>query len=252
MIVTATTLMLNGIAELYYNPMYVIAIVLSGLPIFLKGVRAIASASLDMNSLMTIAVVGAMLIGEWFEGATVIFLAAIANHLEAWSMERSRKAVKKLMELAPLTGIVIKDKTQVEKNADQIRIGEVILIKPGAKVPLDSEVIEGESWFNQAPVTGESAPVSKHAGDKLFAGSINSSGVIKARVTSLAKDSTISRIIHLVQEAQANKAPTERFINRFAAIYTPAAVGIAVLIAVAPPLIYGVGQNGFTELWFFL
>lgn len=236
---TATILMFYGVSEIFLIPMFVSAIILSGYPIFRKGFQAILSLSLDMNSLMTIAVVGAMFIGEWFEGATVIFLAAVANYLESWSMERSRKAVKKLMDLAPPAGIVIDGDEQIKKMVEDIVVGEIILIKPGAKVPLDSLVIEGESWFNQAPVTGESAPVSKREGDQLFAGSINSSGIVKARVVSLAQDSTIARIIHMVQDAQVNKAPTERFINKFASIYTPVAVGIALLIATLPPLFDG-------------
>ena len=239
LIISALTIRLNGLPELLYIPLFLTAIALSGLPIFRKGIQAIFQLSLDMNSLMTIAVIGAVLIGEWFEGATVILLAAIANQLEAWSMDRSRQAIKKLMELAPENGIVVNDSGHETRDTSDIKVDEIILIKAGAKVPLDCQILEGESWFDQSPVTGESAPVAKKPGDSLFAGSINSNGIIKARVTSLAKDSTIARIIHMVQEAQARKAPTAKFVDRFASVYTPVAVAIALFLALVPPLFLG-------------
>ena len=197
----------------------------------LRGLR------LDMNVLMTVAVAGAWVLGERPEGAAVVFLFALAELLESWSVGRARQAVAKLLELAPATALRLDDKGQsVEIPVAEAQIGDRILIRSGARLPLDGEVVTGNSAVNQAPVTGESIPVEKGPGDAAFAGTINGEGSLTLRVTRLAGDSTLSRIIRLVEEAEESQAPTQRFVDRFARIYTPAVFVLALATALFAPL----------------
>jgi len=203
--------------------------------------RAIASVrarTLDIHVLMTIAVVGAVAIGEWSEAATVIFLFAAAQYLESRSMDRARHAVRALMDLTPPDALVVRGEDERRLPVDSVMIGDVLRIRPGAKVPLDGTVTSGSSDVNQAPITGESLPVDKHAGTELFAGTINGRGALEMRVTRLRRDTTLARIIHLVDRAQAQRAPSQAFVERFAAYYTPAVIAIAVGVALIPPLIF--------------
>ncbi len=202
--------------------------------------------SLDMNALMTIAVIGAVIIGEWAEGAMVIFLFAVGNALESHAMDRARNAIRALMDLSPPEATRLDNGHESRVAVAELRIGDKIIVKPGERIPMDGEVLSGAAAVNQAPITGESIPVEKTIGDEVYAGSINGAGALTVRVTRLAEDNTIARIIRMVEEAQAQRAPSQRFVDVFAKYYTPAVVGGAVLMALVPPLIW---DNWHT--WFY-
>lgn len=206
-----------------------------------------ATHTLDINLLMTIAAVGALVIGEYGEGATVVFLFALGNALEGYTMERARRSIRALMQLAPATAQVVRNGQTQALPIGEVRVGETIIVRPGDRVPLDAVVLAGNSALNQAPITGESVPVAKAPGNELFAGSINGDGALEAQVTRAAQDSTLARIIHLVEEAQAQKSRAQRFIDVFATYYTPAVIALAVLVAILPPLLAG----GMWGLWFY-
>jgi Cd2+/Zn2+-exporting ATPase len=206
--------------------------------------RAFSAArafSLDINVLMLVAVVGAMGIGQWAEAASVIFLFALAQFLETRSMERARHAIRALVDLAPSEALVRRDGEERRVKVDEVAVGETIVIRPGEKIPLDGEVVSGESAVNQAPITGESVPVAKRAAsrDEVFAGTINGRGALEVRVTRLRRDTTMARIINLVEVAQSQRAPSQTFVERFARYYTPAVIALAALVAVVPPVFAG-------------
>ncbi len=215
-----------------------VAIVAGGWFIAPKALGALRRRSLDMNVLMTVAVAGAMAIGEWGEGAAVVFLFALSELLEAFSVARARRAIQSLMELTPETALVKEGESMREVAVAEVTVGSVIAVKSGARVPLDGEVVAGGSAVNQAPITGESMPVEKKPGDGVFAGSINGEGSLDVRVTKPASDSTLARIIHLVSEAQSQKAPSQRFVDTFARYYTPAVFAVALLVWLVPPLLF--------------
>lgn len=194
---------------------------------------------LDMNVLMTIAVTGALFLGEWLEAATVVFLFALGNTLEAYTMDKTRKSIKGLMELAPQEALVMRDGIEVLMSVAEIKLGERVIIKPGARIPVDGKVVEGRSAVNQAPITGESIPVAKTMGDGVFAGTINENGLLIVETNRLAGDTTLDHIVTMVEEAQDQKAPAERFVDTFAKYYTPTVIMLAVLIAALPPLLMG-------------
>jgi Cd2+/Zn2+-exporting ATPase len=201
--------------------------------------RAVVAArhrSLDINVLMTVAVVGAMAIGEWSEAASVVFLFALAQWLETGSMERARGAIRALMDLTPVEATVRRGGVEARVDVEAVAVGELIIVRPGDKIPLDGVVISGESHVNQAPVTGESLPAEKRAGDEVFAGTINGRGALEIEVRKLRRDSTLVRIIHLVERAQAQRAPTQAFVDRFARSYTPAVLLLAAGVTIVPPL----------------
>lgn len=204
---------------------------------------AIKSRSLDMNVLMTIAAMGAALIGEWFEGATVLWLFAVGNALQNRSVERTRQSIRDLMDLAPSEAWVKIGGELVKKPIEEITVGQIIVIKPGDRIPLDGNIIQGETSVNQAPITGESIPVDKSIGDPVFAGTINETGSIEIQVTKLVNDTSLAKIIHLVEEAQEQKAPSQAFIDKFASIYTPIVFAVAIAVTVFPPL-FGFGSWG--------
>jgi Cd2+/Zn2+-exporting ATPase len=201
-----------------------------------KAWTAIRSASLDINVLMVIAATGAIAIGQLSEAAAVVFLFAIAQTLEARTLDRARNAIRALMDLTPSDALVRDATGQRRVGADQIVPGTTIVVRPGEKIPLDGVVAAGESAVNQAPVTGESLPVDKAAGDEVFAGTINGRGALDVTVTRARRDTTLARIIHLVERAQAQRAPTQTLVERFARVYTPAVIVLAVAIAILPPV----------------
>jgi Cd2+/Zn2+-exporting ATPase len=215
-----------------------LAIVAGGWFIAPKAFGALRRRSLDMNVLMTVAVAGAMAIGEWSEGAAVVFLFALSELLEAFSVARARRAIQSLMELTPETAVVKDGESLRETPVAEVAVDSVIAVKSGARVPLDGEVVAGGSVVNQAPITGESMPVEKKPGDGVFAGSINGEGSLDVRVTKPANDSTLARIIHLVSEAQSQKAPSQRFVDTFARYYTPAVFVVALLVWLVSPLLF--------------
>ncbi|HDR9841291.1 TPA: HAD-IC family P-type ATPase, partial [Burkholderia multivorans] len=215
----------------WLSALLAIAAVLScGLTTYRKGWIALRNGNLNINALMSIAVTGAMAIGQWPEAAMVMVLFTIAELIEAKSLDRARNAIQGLMRLAPDTATVQDaDGTWRTIDAARVVLGAIVRVKPGERIGLDGEVVSGRSTVNQAPITGESLPVEKAAGDAVYAGTINESGSFDYRVTALASNSTLARIIHAVEEAQGAKAPTQRFVDRFARIYTPIVFAVALL-----------------------
>ena len=213
---------------------------LLGVPLTLrKAWRAVRIGSLDINVLMLIAAAGAIALGQWSEAAAVVFLFAVAQALEVRTLERARTAVRALMDLTPTQALVRDGSGSRTMDVDLVSPGAIVLIKPGEKVPLDGEVVRGTSAVNQAPVTGESLPIEKEPGDEVFAGTINGGGALDVRVTRFRRDATLARIVHLVEQAQATRAPAQTFVERFARIYTPSVIVLAIVLAVAPPLLAG-------------
>lgn len=223
---------------------FAIATLAGGMLVFPPAWKALLAKRLDMNVLMTVAVVGAWIIGEHGEAAAVVFLFSLSELLESWAATRARRAVQALLELSPATAIVMEaDGTEREIAVAEVAIGTEIRVKSGSRVPLDGEVISGNSSVDQAPITGESVPVDKAPGDPVFAGTVNQEGSLTVRVTKAAGDSTLARIIQLVGEAEEQKPPTQRWVDRFAAVYTPAVFIAAILVAVLPPLLMGQEWN---------
>ncbi|MGE0804543.1 MAG: heavy metal translocating P-type ATPase [Burkholderiaceae bacterium] len=217
-----------------------LAIWLAGFDVYRKGLQALRRGRLNINALMTVAVTGAFVIGQWPEAAMVMALYAIAEAIEARAVDRARNAIQSLLEMAPTEAWLRgPDGGWVAAPVDSIEPGAVLRVRPGERVPMDGTISAGSSSFNQAPVTGESLPVDKTIGDPVFAGTINESGTIELRVTAPASDSTLARIIHAVEQAQATRAPTQSFVDRFAAVYTPAVFAIAVAVAAAGPALFG-------------
>ena len=224
---------------------FVLSILLGGVFTARRAVVSIRAGILDINVLMMIAVGGAIALGEWSEAASVVFLFALAQWLEARAMDRARGAIRALMDLAPAEAIVKRDGHDTRVPVDDVLVGDTILVRPGEKLPLDGRVVAGDSYVNQAPVTGESLPIEKTAGDDVFAGTINGRGALDVLVTRLRRDSTLARIIHLVERAQAQRAPSQAFVDRFARVYTPAVLAMAVVVALGPPLLAG----GSWSIW---
>lgn len=215
----------------------VAAIVAGGWYIIPRGVRAATNRALDMNFLMSVAAIGAVLIGSYEEGASAMFLFGVAQLLETFSMDRARRAVKALMELAPAEATVLRDGGEVRIPVDQVVVSETVVVRPGEKIPVDGVVLSGRSGVDQAPITGESMPVDKEPGAEVFAGSLNGEGALEVRSSKPAADTTLARIIHAVDEAQATHAPAQAFVDRFARVYTPAVVALALLVLLVPPLL---------------
>ncbi len=205
-----------------------------------KGWLSVKTFTLNINFLMTLAILGAVAIGQWPEAAMVTFLFGVAEMIEAFSLERARNAVRGLMEMTPEAATVRNDAGEwQEVKAAEVRIGQTLRVKPGERIPLDGEITAGASNVNQAPITGESMPVEKKIGDKVFAGSVNERGSFEFSASSDKGDTTLARIIRTVQEAQSQRAPTQRFVDRFARWYTPGVVIFAILVAVVPSLLFG-------------
>lgn len=194
----------------------------------------------DMNLLMTIAVIGAIAIDEWFEAGAVAFLFAVSLALEAWSVGRARRAVEALMDLAPTVAHLVREGGEIaDVDASEVAVGSRLLVKPGERIPLDGAVVSGQSDVNQAPITGESVPVPKSVGAQVFAGTINGDGTLFVQSTKDARDTTLARIIRMVGEAHSRRAPSEQWVDRFARIYTPAVMALALGLLALPPLAFG-------------
>jgi len=219
-----------------------VAIWLSGVDTYAKGIRALLRGRLNISALMSVAVTGAFLIGQWPEAAMVMALYAIAELIEGRAADRARNAIQGLLTLAPAQADVRQDDLGWRSlPSEQVPIGAIVRIRPGERVPLDGVVTEGRSAVNQAPVTGESLPVERGIGDIVFAGTINETAELQFRVSAVASDTTLARIIHAVEQAQGTRAPTQRFVDRFAAIYTPAVFVLALAAALLLPLLTGIG-----------
>jgi Zn2+/Cd2+-exporting ATPase len=250
---TAALLFLVGLAlsvagapEIARVGAYLAAIVVGGLPIFRAAVAGLRARHLDMNVLMSAATVGAVGIGEWAEAASVVVLFAAGNALQVYAIDRTRGAVRALVRLTPNEVLLRRGSAEVIVPADEVEVSDTVVVRPGERLAVDGRVVEGSSAVDEAPVTGESVPVEKGAGDVVYSGSLNGQGGLLVEATKRAGDSTLQRIARLVEEAQASKAPAEQFVDRFSRVYTPVVVAVAVVLAVVPPLLGG----GFGE-WFY-
>jgi Cd2+/Zn2+-exporting ATPase len=230
---------LAGAAHELVTVLYLLGMLTGGYHIYRKAFYSVRNLTFDMNFLMTIAVIGAAAIGQWLEAATVVFLFSGAQYLEMHSMDRARNAIQSLMKLAPDTALVRRGEREVSVPVSEVELDEIFVVRPGDKVPLDGKVIAGLSALNQAPITGESNPVMKKAGDEVFAGTINGDGFLEVRATHRSNDTTLARIIHMVEEAQAQRAPMQNFVDKFAKYYTPSVIALAALVVAVPPLVFG-------------
>ena len=228
--------------------LYLAAAIAGGWFVVPKALRALLGLRPDMNLLMTVAVVGAILIQQYFEAATVAFLFALSLLFESWSVGRARNAVAALMSLTPPTARVA-DSTGREVMTDvrEVPLGSRVVVLPGEKIPLDGTLTKGETTVDQAPITGESVPVTKSPGSEVFAGTINREGAIELATTKPASDTTLARVIRMVGEARSKRSPSEQWVERFARIYTPAVMALAVAVMVLPPVVGG----GSWSRWFY-
>ena len=227
---------------------YLVAIVAGLILVLPKAWRSLTSLRPDMNLLMTVAVVGAIAIGEWFEGAAVAFLFSLSLLLESWSIGRARRAVAALMDLsAPTARVRTGSGEVVGRPPADVHVGSTVIVRPGEKIPLDGRVVVGTSRVDQAPITGESVPVEKVAGSEVYAGTINGDGLIEVETTKEAGDTTLAKIVRMVGDAHARRAPSEKWVEKFAAVYTPIVMAVALLIFLVPPLLFG----GEWAVWFY-
>jgi Cd2+/Zn2+-exporting ATPase len=218
---------------------YVIGILAGTWQVLPKALNALKRLRPDMNLLMVVAIIGAIALGDWFEAATVSFLFAVSLFLESWSVGRARRAVASLLALAPTIVRVKRAGAIEELPPDAVDVGSEFVVRPGEKVALDGTVLTGESGVDQSPITGESVPVPKASGDVVYAGTINGDGVLEVRSTKRAEDTTLAQIVRLVEGAQSRRAPSEQWVEKFARVYTPVVMVLAVLVATLPPLVLG-------------
>ena len=244
----------GGLSEEHVMPaisifFYICAIVSGAWFVFPKAVFAVRNLRPDMNLMMVIAIIGAMILGEWAEGAMVSFLFALSLLLEHWSVERSRKAIGSLIDMAPKTARLRDPKTGHTRQVpvEDITAGTPVIVRPGEKIPLDGIILSGSTTVNQAPITGESMPVGKTIEDEVYAGTINQDGAVEIKATKSADDTVLARIIHMVEEAQSRRAPSQKWVDRFAYYYTPAMMILAAAIVILPPLLF---DASFTR-WFY-
>jgi Zn2+/Cd2+-exporting ATPase len=219
--------------------LYVIAMSISGYQTFLKGLKNLVQLKFNIDTLMTVALIGAVSIGEWKEATVVAILFGLNEYLEGIGMEKARKSMEKLLYVAPKQATVLKDGIEKVVPIESLQVGDLVIVKPGEKIPSDGIVVEGKSSVNEAAITGESLPVEKEIGETVFGGSINNEGILKIEISKSYEDSSLAKILHLVEEAQETKTPTELFINRFAKYYTPFIMIVAGLVILVPPLFFG-------------
>lgn len=248
-VILATGLYLNLFTEqlILAEILFLTVAVVSGFEIVPYGIRSLLKGKFNISFLITIAAIGAFLIGEGAEGASVIFLFFIAEYLEDYAGERARRSIGALIKLAPETAIVKRGNENIKLHAHAVDIGEIVIVKPGNKIPLDGIVINGVSSVNQAAITGESMPVTKNEGEMVFAGTINEEGYLEVKVTKRSHETVLSKIIDLVKASRQKKSKTEAFIDKFSNYYTPAVIGLAVIVAVVPPFIFGLNF----DTWFY-
>lgn len=232
-----------GEDHLLTKALYILAIIIGGYDLFKEGFSDLIKLDFSMESLMTIAIIGAAIIGEWAEGSIVVILFAISEALERFSMDKARQSIRSLMDIAPKEALIRRNNVEQLISVDKIDIDDIMIIKPGQKIAMDGLVINGHSSVNQAAITGESVPVEKQLDDEVFAGTLNEEGVLEVRVTKKVTDTTIAKIIHLVEEAQGERAPAQAFVDKFAKYYTPFIIIMALMIVVVPPLFFGGDWN---------
>lgn len=232
-----------GEDHLLTKALYILAIIIGGFDLFKEGFSDLIKLDFSMESLMTIAIIGAAFIGEWAEGSIVVILFAISEALERFSMDKARQSIRSLMDIAPKEALIRRNNVEQLVSVDKIDIDDIMIIKPGQKIAMDGLVINGHSSVNQAAITGETVPVEKQLDDEVFAGTLNEEGVLEVKVTKKVTDTTIAKIIHLVEEAQGERAPAQAFVDKFAKYYTPFIIIMALLIVVVPPLFFGGDWN---------
>ena len=237
----------NGEDALLTEGLFILAIIIGGFSLFKEGFSDLLKLNFSMESLMTIAIIGAAIIGEWTEGSIVVILFAISEALERFSMDKARQSIRSLMDIAPKEALIRRSNVEQMINVSKIEVGDIMIIKPGQKIAMDGQVIKGHSSVNQAAITGESVPIEKNINDDIFAGTINEEGALEVKVTKHVNDTTIAKIIHLVEEAQGERAPAQAFVDKFAKYYTPTIMVIAALIVIVPPLFF----NGDWNTWLY-
>ncbi|MFQ5596070.1 MAG: HAD-IC family P-type ATPase, partial [Anaerolineae bacterium] len=217
--------------------LYVLAYLAGGADATRHGFHAARNLRFDIDFLMVVAAIGAAILGQWAEGALLLFLFGLGHALEHYAMDRARRAIEALGEITPKTARVQRDGRETEAPVEELLRGDVVIVRPGERVPIDGEVIDGQSAVDQSPITGESVPVEKEPGDEVFAGTVNGESTLEIEVTKLAQDTTLSRVIQMVEEAQAQKSSTQQFTDRFTRIFVPAVLIGVVLVIAVPPLI---------------
>lgn len=229
----------NGNDNIVTAVLFITSMIVGGTSLMKTGFQNLVRLEFDMRTLMTIAVIGGVLIGEWAEVAVVVILFALSESLERFSMDRARESITSLMDIAPNEALIRRHNEEMSVHVNDIDIGDIMLVKPGQKIAMDGVIVDGSSSINQAAITGESVPVEKHKEDEVFAGTLNEEGFLEIKITKLVEDTTIAKIIHLVEEAQGERAPAQAFVDKFAKYYTPAIMALAALVVVVPPLFFG-------------
>ena len=245
---TAAGLVAAGVGGVLSVAFYLVAVAFGLVLLLPRAMTSLRARSVDMNALMVIAVAGAVALGEYSEAAAVVFLFAIGGWLESRAVARTRGSIRELMELAPAVARVRRDGVDRRDPPGDVVLGETVIVRPGERFPLDGVVSSGTSAADEAAITGESVPVDKGPGDRAFAGSLNTIGLLEVTVTAPASDSTLARIVYLVEEAAAAKAPTQLLVDRFSRVYTPVVVALAVAVWVVPVVVTGaVERSGGVE-----
>ena len=236
---------INGADNLLTSVLFAGAIIIGGSSLFKIGFQNLIRFDFDMKTLMTVAVIGAAIIGEWAEASIVVILFAISEALERFSMDKARHSIRSLMDIAPKEALVRRNGQEIKIHVEDIVVGDIMIVKPGEKIAMDGIIVEGLSAVNQAAITGESVPVSKTVDDEVFAGTLNNEGLLEVKITKYVENTTIAKIIHLVEEAQGERAPAQAFVDKFAKYYTPIIMATAALVAVIPPLFF----DGSWDTW---
>ncbi|MDL2246755.1 cadmium-translocating P-type ATPase [Methanobrevibacter sp. OttesenSCG-928-K11] len=232
--------------ELLGQIFFLITVIFVGHGIIKHGLKSLLKKEVKIDFLITIAAIGTFILGEGAEGAALILLFYLAEYLEHYALDRSKRSIVNLVKLTPDIGIIKKDGKEIEVKVDEIEIGDVVVVKPGDKIPIDGKIINGHTSVNQSSITGESIPVNKEIGDEVYASTINEEGYIELKVTKNSKDSVFSKIISLIKESEEKKAKIDIFIDRFAAVYTPIVIVLAILVAILPTLLFGASLTEWT------
>ena len=232
------SMFINGNENIVTALLFITSMIVGGASMITTGLKNLIQLEFDMRTLMTIAVIGGVFIGEWAEVSVVVILFSISESLERFSMNRARASITSLMDVAPNKALIKRNNQEMTVHVDDIVVGDIMIVKPGQKIAMDGIIIDGYSSINQSAITGESVPVEKYKDDDVFAGTLNEEGFLEVKITKRVEDTTISKIIHLVEEAQAERAPSQAFVDKFAKYYTPVIIAIAAMVAVLPPLFF--------------